>query len=290
MKQTPVSVIILTYNEEANIRSCLESVQSLTKEVFVVDSFSTDKTLEIAREYTQKIFQNPWTHYAGQRQWALANLPFTNDWILFLDADERLTPPLKRELSQVIIQEIKKPFYGGYYIPRHFFFLGKRLRFGGCQDGLKEMRLCNRHNLIIEERAGHEVYISTKAVGSLREPIIHEDKKPLSAWIDRHNRYASANAKYLTYQDQGNKLMDRLGKHTDDYRLYWKEKFRRNFWNKLPILFRPTLLFCYRYFIKLGFLDGLTGFIYIFLHDFWLFLLMDAMYLEIRRKLKNNIS
>ena len=90
--------------------------------------------------------------------------------------------------------------------------------------------------------------ISTQAVGSLREPMIHEDKKPLSAWIDRHNRYASADAKYLTYQYQGNDLMDRLEKHACDQRLYWKEKFRKNFFHKLPILFRPTLMFCYRYF------------------------------------------
>ena len=145
----PLSIIILTFNEEDNLRACLESATDATEEIFIVDSFSNDRTLEIAREYTQKIFQNPWTHYAGQRQWALANLPFTNDWILFLDADERLTQPLKRELSQVIDQELKKPSLGGYYISRHFFFLGKRLRFGGCQDGLKEMRLCNRHHLII---------------------------------------------------------------------------------------------------------------------------------------------
>jgi glycosyltransferase involved in cell wall biosynthesis len=286
----PLSIIILTFNEEDNLRACLESATDATEEIFIVDSFSNDGTLEIAREYTQKIFQNPWTHYAGQRQWALANLPFTHDWILFLDADERLTSPLKRELSQVIDQELKQPSHGGYYISRHFFFLGKRLRFGGCQDGLKEMRLCNRHHLIMEERAGHEVYISTQAVGSLREPMIHEDKKPLSAWIDRHNRYAFAHAKYRADQDRGNDLMVRLEKHAGDRRLYWKELIRKNFFHKLPILFGPTIMFCYRYFLKLGFLDGVTGFIYIFLHDYWLNLLEDAMLLEIRQKLKDNMS
>ncbi len=287
MKTLPLSVIILTYNEAANIRVCLESIKDLTREIFIVDSFSCDVTLEIAREYTKKIFQNTWTNYAGQRQWALANLPFTNDWILFLDADERLTESLKTEIGQVISQEVKNPAFGGFYISRKFFFLGKLLSRGGFQGGLKELRLCNRHHLTIKERAGHEVYVSGKKVGFLRESMIHEDKKPLSSWIERHNFYSTCNAKYLWSLKQGraSKVVDRK---IYDRRLYWKEKFRGSIWNKLPFGFRPTFYFIYNYFFRLGFLDGIPGFVYIFLHDFWFNLLVDAKYLELKNLSQKN--
>lgn len=283
MLKTPVSVIILTYNEEVNIKFSLESVKDLTDDIFIVDSFSTDKTLEIARHYTDKIFQNPWTHYAGQRQWALANLPLKHDWILFLDADERLTSSLKTEIYQVVTRELENPHLGGYYVPRHFFFLGRQLNWGGYQAGLKELRLSNRNYLILGERAGHEIYISKKGVGSLKEPMIHEDKKPLSAWVERHNYYSTLNANYLWSLKHGKDLFKGFEKSTPDRHLYWKEKLRKNLLYNLPIGFRPTLLFIYRYFFKLGFLDGMAGFIYILLHEFWFNFLIDAKYIELKR-------
>jgi glycosyltransferase involved in cell wall biosynthesis len=262
------------------MQACLESVQDFTEEVFLVDSFSTDKTLEIAQQYTQNIFQNPWTHYAGQRQWALQNLPFSNEWIFFLDADERLTGALIKEITQVINNEIQMPHYGGYYVPRKFFFLGRQIRWGGCQGGLKELRLCNRHHLSIGERAGHEVYVSDKEVGVLSEPMIHEDKKPLSAWVDRHNRYSNSQARYLWDQNKEQSQVQRLT-FSLDRKLYLKERFRQKIWNRLPVGMRPSLLFINKYFLRLGFLDGIAGFIYHFLHEFWFPLLVDAKLLEL---------
>jgi glycosyltransferase involved in cell wall biosynthesis len=282
MEKAPVSVIILTYNEEANIRTCLESVQSLTEEVFLVDSFSTDKTLEIAREYTQHIFQNPWTNYARQRQWALEHLPFSHDWIFFLDADEWLTTAVINEISQVVTIEMQQPLYGGYYAPRKFLFLGRQIRYGGCQGGLKELRLCNRHHLNIGEWAGHEVYLSNKEVTSLKEPFIHEDQKPLSAWIDRHNRYSSSQAAHLWNLQNKQAVQTETSSFYLDRKLYLKQKFRQKVWNKLPLGIRPTLSFFIQYVLYLGFLDGFAGFIYHFLHTFWFRLLVDAKLFELK--------
>jgi glycosyltransferase involved in cell wall biosynthesis len=281
-EKAPVSIIILTYNEEANIQACLQSVQDLTEEVFLVDSFSNDKTLEIAQQYTKNIFQNPWTHYAGQRQWALQNLPFSNEWIFFLDADERFTSVLIKEITQVVNSEMQKPLKGGYYVPRKFIFLGRQIRWGGCQGGLKELRLCNRRHLSIGERAGHEVYISDKDVGSLSEPMVHEDKKPLSAWIDRHNKYSSSQALFLANSDEDQSQRMQGLNFSLDRKLYLKEKFRQNVWHKLPVGVRPALLFINKYFLRLGFLDGIAGFIYHFLHEFWFPLLVDAKLLELK--------
>ena len=284
MNKTPVSVVVLTFNEEANIRFCLESVRDLTDEIFIVDSFSTDKTLEIAQEYTDKIYQHPWTHYAGQRQWALANLPFAHEWLFFLDADERLTAPLRQEIGRVAREETKNPAIGGYYVPRKFFFLGRQLRWGGCQGGLKELRLCHRQYLTIGERAGHEIYIIQGKTGTLKERLVHEDKKPLSAWIDRHNHYATINGAYLFSLRHGQAgPIEGLSRGASDRRLYWKEVFRWKVWNRLPIGLRPAIYFLHNYFLRLGFLDGKAGFLYIFLHDFWYQLLIDAKYLELCR-------
>jgi glycosyltransferase involved in cell wall biosynthesis len=281
---TPVSVIILTYNEEVNIAACLATIQEWTDEIFIVDSFSTDGTLTIAQPYGCKIYQNAWTHYAGQRQWALANLPFSHDWILFLDADERLTPAVKGEINQVVRQELENPRKGGYYVSRRFFFLGKHLRWGDQQAGFKELRLCNRLYLSIGERAGHEVYISQKEVGELKEPMIHEDLKPLSAWIHRHNDYSSLNAGYLWSLEHGQATSSLQVNEGADKNLYRKELVRRKVWNRLPFGFRPLILFTINYVFRVGFLDGLAGFIYIFLHDFWFQLLIDAKIMELRTR------
>lgn len=283
MAKVQVSVIILTYNEEANIKACLESVRELTEEFFIVDSNSTDATVKIARQYTDRIYQNPWTNYARQRQWALANLPLSHDWIFFVDADERLTAPLIGEIKKVVNKEKSDLSYGGYYVPRKFIFLGKWLRWG--LGELKELRLTNRHHLEIAERAGHEVYICSKPVGNLQENMIHEDLKPLSAWIERHNGYSSNNASHLwSLQKEGFKswqvLMAGIKKSNHQSSLYIKEVFRHRIWLRLPIGFRPVLQFIYKFFFCLGFLDGLRGAIYYILHDFWYPLLIDAKLLE----------
>jgi glycosyltransferase involved in cell wall biosynthesis len=292
MSKAPVSVIVLTFNEEVNIRACLESVKDLTAEIFIVDSFSTDRTLDIAREYTDKIYQNAWVHGAAQRQWAIKSLPVKYRWIFFLDADEQMTEALKAEIAEVIQKENENPTHGGYYVPRKFIFLRKHIRWGICKCGLKELRLCYIDTLEIKERAGFEIYKSNKKVNSLRQLLIHEDHKPLSAWIDRHNRYSSSEAEYLwNIKNKDNDLFNDINSVTTDRYLLWKETIREKIWHKLPIGFRPFLLFNYFYIFKLGFLDGRVGFIYHFLHAFWYQLLIDAKLLELRRSnsLKNSV-
>lgn len=285
MDKVPVAVIILTFNEAANIRFCLESIKDFTDEIFIVDSYSTDETLDIAREYTGRIFQNQWTHYAGQRQWALVNLPCSHDWIFFLDADEQLTLALKKEIGRVVQQELRKPTHGGFYVPRRFFFLGRPIRYGSCKGGCRELRLGHRGYLIIGERAGHELYLSQLPVGHLQEPMIHRDHKPLSAWIERHNAYATFNAEYLwSLKTAETGAPPNVCQDTADSRLYWKEKVREYLWHKLPLGFRPFLMFSLNYIFRFGFLDGMGGFLYAFLRDFWYLLLIDAKYLELKDK------
>jgi glycosyltransferase involved in cell wall biosynthesis len=283
MGNCPVSVIILTFNEAANLGFCLESVKGFTDAIFIVDSFSTDATLEIAGHYTEKIYQHEWTHWAGQRQWALAQLPLAHEWVLFLDADERLTASLKEEIRRVTAMEQKNPCHAGFYLKRRFYFLGRQIRWGSLRGGIKELRLFNRRHLEMGERAGKEVYIPHLKVGCLAEFMIHEDKKPLGAWIARHNQYAELEAKYLW--EVGQRLrqpLTSISLLSTDQRLYWREIFRERIWHRLPFGFRPCLLFAFYYFIRLGFLDGKSGLIYHFLQNFWYRFLVDAKLYELR--------
>ena len=130
MDKLPVSVIILTYNEEKNIRACLESLSGWVEEIFVVDSYSTDKTVEIVKRYTDKICQHPFEDYSRQRNWALQNLPVKAGWVLNIDADHRITVELKDELIKLFSEKID-PGINGFHASRRSIFMGRWIRHGG---------------------------------------------------------------------------------------------------------------------------------------------------------------
>lgn len=278
MGKAAVSVIILTYDEEANIRACLESVRELTDEIFIVDSFSNDNTLEIAREYTEKIYQNAWVHWAYQRNWALDNLPISHDWVFFLDADERLIPELCQEIARTLAaidQTVE-----GYLIKRNFYFLGKWLQHGGYRSDYI-LRLVKK-NVARSIGSGAREYMTIQGkLGRMINPMIHEDKKDLSFWIDKHNKLASLEANEASKSD---KIKNSINQEGEKREIEHKVKvwLRENVWTKMPLLIRPLFYFLYRYLFQLGFLDGKAGLIYCFLHGCWYPFLIDAKLLEQR--------
>ncbi|MEW6602150.1 MAG: glycosyltransferase family 2 protein, partial [Nitrospirota bacterium] len=129
MNTLPLSIIILTYNEARNIRRCLESVKNLSNHIFIVDSYSTDGTLDVAREYTDRIYQHRFENQAMQFNWAIDNLPLETEWIMRLDADERLTPELGSELTSIL--DTVADQVNGLYIKRRVYFMGRWIRHGG---------------------------------------------------------------------------------------------------------------------------------------------------------------
>ena len=126
----PITAIVLTFNEEKNITECLQSIKDLCDEILIVDSGSTDKTIEIAKQFTDKIFSHPFENYSQQRNWALNNLPIKNDWILNLDADHRVMPELKEELRFLFNQGISSDI-NGFLISRRTMFMGSWIKYGG---------------------------------------------------------------------------------------------------------------------------------------------------------------
>lgn len=281
MAKAPVSVIILTYNEEANLKACLESCQDLTDEIFIVDSFSTDRTLELAREYTEKIYQNAWVHWAHQRNWALDNLPIAYDWVLFLDADERLSEGLKQEIASTLAD--RNQSVEGYHIKRNFYFLGRWLKHGGYQSDYI-LRFIKKSKARSVGSGAREYMTVQGKLGRLENPMIHEDKKDLAFWIDKHNKLAMLEAEQSVrielqrgLTNQSRSQAKRKIEHS--YKIWLRE----NVWVRMPLFIRPLFYFIYRYIYQLGFLDGQEGLIYCFLHGFWYPFLVDAKYFELKK-------
>lgn len=261
----PVSVLIPAKNEEANLPSCLESVK-IADEIFVVDSQSSDHSLEIAEQYGANVVQ---FHFNGRwpkkKNWSLENLPFRNEWVLIVDCDERITPELWEEIAAAI----KAPNYDGYYLNRKVFFLGKWIRYGGKYPDwnlrLFKHKQGRYENLNTEEIRNtgdnevHEHVILEGSVGYLKNDMLHIDFRDIYHWLERHNRYSNWEARvYLNLlnntDDSGTIGANLFGNAVQ------RKRFLKKLWVRLP--FKPTLRFILFYIIRLGFLDGKAGYIY----------------------------
>ncbi len=272
----PLTIVILTFNEEINLPGALESVVAWADQVFVVDSFSTDKTLEIARKYEAQIFQNIWVDWATQRNWALDNLPIKNEWVLFLDADERVSPELAEEIRETLINVPNE--ICGFYVKRKFVFLGKWLRHGGLFPNFI-LRLVRKDKTRVKMIGAWEYFRVHGETLKMNNSVIHKDNKTLTHWINKHNQYADNEAKAI----RENKKYIEIGSNGELERKQ-KVKLRGYIWNRLPLLQRSFFPFFTRYVIQRGFLDGIEGFIYYFLHDLWYPFLVDTKVLELKKR------
>lgn len=270
-----LSVIILTYNEEANIAQALDSVAGWARSIFVVDSFSTDRTVDIARRYPCTVVQHAFEDYAKQRNFALRSLPIESEWVFFLDADEWMPQALKDEITSIIARH---PIENGFFVKWRLMWMGRWIRRGYYPTWI--LRLARHHKVRCEDRSINEHLIVEGPLGRLQNDFIHEDRKGITAWIAKHNAYATAEAKeLLRRRTEGyGEIPSRLSGSQAE-RKRW---IRKNIWERLPPLIRPFFYFGYRYFLKGGFLDGKPAFIYHFLHALWFPMLIDVKYLELR--------
>jgi len=281
----PISVIILTYNEEKNIEACLKSVHGWVEEIFIVDSYSNDHTLEISRIFTDKIFQHPFENYAKQFNWALENLPINTEWVMRIDADEKVMPALRDELVDKL--HTLDNDITGLYVKRRVYFMGRWIKHGGYYPTWL-LRIWRKNKAYCEERWMDEhMKVIEGKVSFLESDIIDENRKDLHWWIGKHNSYATReaidifNLKYgfLDYDTIPSKLLG-----TQEQRKRWiKEKIYAN----MPLFVRPFLYFVYRYIIKLGFLDGGEGLIWHVLQGFWYRFLVDAKIYEIQKRARS---
>jgi glycosyltransferase involved in cell wall biosynthesis len=274
----PVSVILLTYNEEKNLPQTLESLYRWVDEIFIVDSFSTDRTLAIARQYGAAIYQNPFETHTRQWLFALEKLPVRNEWILGLDADQKITPELKSELLGLFLAD--SLVYDGYYIKRRMFFLGKWIRHGGYYPRYL-LKLFRKDKVFLDsgELMDHHFYVKG-TTGQLQHDLIEDNQnETLQFWLTKHIRYATL---------QATEEVRKSRKHTNTHaNLFGNQDQRRQSlkrtWEGLPLFLRPFLYFFYRYFIQLGFLDGKAGLIFHLLQAFWYRFTVDSLMYEMQK-------
>ncbi|HEV2493912.1 MAG TPA: glycosyltransferase family 2 protein [Terriglobia bacterium] len=274
----PVSVLILTRNEEANLGACLESVR-WAAEALVIDSLSTDHTVEIARQHGAQVYPHAFEGYASQREWALDNLPFAHDWTLMLDADERVPALLAEEITRVVRDRDNTA--AGFYLARRFFFQGRWLRHGGLYPTWL-LRLFRHGRARVEQRAVNEHVIVEGDTAYLTQPFDHVDRRPLSDWISKQSRYAELEAADDLRDRQAQGVESSIAASYRGSQPERKRWLRLRVWNRLPLLIRPFLFFGRNYFLRAGFLDGRPGFIYHVLWSFWVRFMIDVEIIERR--------
>ncbi len=256
----PVSVLIPTRDEANNIGRCLEKLSGWADEIIVVDSQGVDNTVKIAQSYGAEIIQ---FYYSGglpkKRQWALDTYPFRNEWILLLDADEILEAPVRSEIEQAI----KTTEYDGYWLRFQIHFLGRQLKYGDSHlwklflfrkgRGRYEKRL-EKQDMSMSDIEVHEHIIVDGKTQRLINPVRHQNFNSLSRYIDKHNEYSNWEARVYLDAAVGEVRPSPFGSQAERRR--W---LRLRY---LKIFGSPLYMFLYRYFLKLGFLDGKRGFIY----------------------------
>ena len=186
---TPVSVLICTKNEERNLSACLESV-SWADDVVVLDSYSEDQTINIARQMGARVVQRKFTNFSAHKNWALDNLDFVHHWILIVDADERVSPALAREIAAAVAVPGN---ICGFYLARQNFFCGKWIRHGGWYPDYN-LRLLKLGRGRYEPRIVHEHVLLDGPLSYLKNPLIHHDYKGIERYFERHNVYSSLEA------------------------------------------------------------------------------------------------
>ena len=264
-EKIPVSVLIPAKNEESNLPACLESV-ARADEVFVVDSQSSDRSIEISTNYGANVVQFYFNgRWPKKKNWSLDNLPFRNQWVLIVDCDERITPELWDEIASVI----QDPNYNGYYLNRRVFFLGQWIRYGGKYPDwnlrLFKHKSGRYENLNTEDIPNtgdnevHEHVILDGKVGYLKNDMLHIDFRDIYHWLERHNRYSNWEARVYYNILTGNDESGTIGANLFGDAVQ-RKRFLKKIWVKLP--FKPLLRFILFYVIRLGFLDGKAGYIY----------------------------
>jgi glycosyltransferase involved in cell wall biosynthesis len=271
-----ISVIILTYNEEDNIRDCLQSVYDWADEMFIIDSGSTDKTLEIAKKYTDKIYEHPFENYAKQRNWAQDSLPIKNEWVFHLDADERVSSESVSELRKIFSLYLDAD---GFIFPRKTIFKGRFIRHGGHYP-VYHLRLFRKNKGRCEQRLYDQHFIVAGKTLKINGDIINIITPDLNLWKERHKIWANSEAEefFLNKNKKNNiKLTANL--------IQRRKWLRYKIYYKLPLFLRPFIYFLYRYIIRLGFLDGKQGLIFHFWQGLWYRLRVDInIYKLMKRK------
>lgn len=283
MKSNSITAIILTKNEEKHISRCIQSLQGICEEIYVIDCFSTDKTVEIAGELGAKVYQHAWKNYATQFNWGLNNCPISTEWVWRIDADEFLEGNLGIAMKHILAG--CSPDINGVYVRKRIDFMGHPLLHGGWYPSYHLKVFRNGHgdceNRWMDE---HIRIFDGKAITVEEGNQVDANLNDLTWWTEKHNGYATREMIDMVMMEYG---FDAKAKEVVPN--FWGTEEQRKRWLKIkyiksPLFIRPFVNFFLRYILKGGFLDGKEGFVWHILQGFWYRMLVDAKIFELKKR------
>jgi len=282
MPSPSLTTIILTFNSAASLAQVVHSCRELPTRVLVVDSGSTDGTVDLAHSLGCEVIAHPFENYSRQRNWAQQHASLApGDWVLHLDSDEVLSPELAASIRQALSAP-PPPGVDGFLVRRLSYFLGQPIRYGHINPSWHR-RLFRAGQGACEDRLYDQHFLVPGKTQKLDGLLLDLQLTSLEAWTASHNRWSTAEAREVT-QEQRRDGSTRTLPATlrGDIRMK-KRWLKNNIWYRAPLLARPLAFFLYSYFLRLGFLDGKVGLVYHFLQAFWFRFLVDAKIMELRR-------
>ena len=278
-----LTVVILTKNEEKNLRKCIESFNGIAKRFVIVDSYSNDKTEEICKKLNIELnkvgskldfYQNKWIDYATQLNWGLTHTDITTEWSMRMDADEELMADLAEEIDKKL-DKIEEPV-NGIIVRRRLIFMGKWIKHGGRYPELL-LRIFRTGKAMCEQKIMDEhMVLSEGTTVEFKYDLIDNNQKDLEWWTAKHNWYSNREVldHQMTLEDSMGKSLEQGGESSGQAKM--KRIVKNSGYYKLPKFWRAHIYFIYRYYLKLGFLDGPEGRIFHFLQAYWYRFLVDA--------------
>lgn len=273
-----LTIIILTKNEEQNLEKCIKSFRNVAKRVVIIDSFSTDKTVEIAKNLGAEVFVHPFENHAAQFNWALDNIDLNTEWVMKVDADEEFTSELAQEIDERLDTLSKN--INGVILRRRVYFMGRWLKHGGMYPqlllrifrvghGMSEMKLMDEHLIITD---GDAV--------TFKYDFSDNNNKSLEWWIGKHNWYSNKEVLDQQMKADAQNGEESVGETATSLQAKIKRFVKNHGYYSLPKFLRAHIYFIYRYYFRLGFLDGTEGKIFTFLQAYWYRFLVDAKMYE----------
>lgn len=277
-----LTVIILTYNEEKHITRCIQNLKRVSDNIIIIDSMSTDRTVEIATALGAMVIQRPWPgNHSDQFNWALDNCNITTTWTMRMDCDEYLLDELIDEINTKLPQA--KPETGGYIIKRRVIFMDKWMKRGGFYPH-RLLRIWRTGTGRLEERAMDEHVVLEKGeTEAFQYDMVDHNLNDLTWWTHKQNNYASREVKDLLDIERGTTSENNVDVSLSGEQSSRKRWIKEKIYSRIPLFVRPFIYFIYRYFIRLGFLDGGAGLVWHFLQGFWYRFLVDAKMYELKR-------
>lgn len=267
-----ITAIILTKNEELNIERCIKSINKKIKKIIVLDSFSDDKTVEIAKKMGAEVYQHKFENYALQFNYAIDDLNINTKWIFRLDADEVVTEELLDEIENKISIHANDNV-NGFLMKYKLIFMGKFLKHGGCYPFIKMTVFKKDFGRFEEREFGEHVVLREGKYETFENDCLHYDFKDITSFINKHNWYST--------REKSDYFNRKMIKQKELYKqANFTKKIRDNIYYKLPMFMRAKMFFLYKYYIKLGFLDGKEGKIYAFIQTYFYRFAVDAKIYE----------